>query len=248
MEPRARELLRREARRRRRPAARRRLRCAVRRGAAGRPRREASRRRRCSRCRLPDRSSSGTSGERRLLVNATAVPLAESGRAELGDGHDSAHREHHRPRPAGGAAADLGEDGVDRPAGRRRRARGQYAADRHLELHADAARRRRSAGSQDGAAREDRAPDLPRGEDRQRAPQSFAPGHAGRRTDHVDINAVIGDVFSLLEHQFEVGSIKVRTGTVGRLRDGARASSTSFSRSSSTSSSMRAMPCRAAAG
>ncbi len=44
-------------------------------------------------------------------------------------------------RAARGAAADLRQDGVDRPAGRGRRARGQHAADRHLELHADAARR-----------------------------------------------------------------------------------------------------------
>jgi len=36
------------------------------------------------------------------------------------------------------------------------------------------------------------------------------PGTAAGERIHVDINAVIGDVVSLLEHQFEVGSIKVR--------------------------------------
>ena len=36
------------------------------------------------------------------------------------------------------------------------------------------------------------------------------PGTPGGERMPVDINAVIGDVFSLLEHQFEVGRIKVR--------------------------------------
>jgi PAS domain S-box-containing protein len=36
------------------------------------------------------------------------------------------------------------------------------------------------------------------------------PGAAGNEKASVDLNAVIGDVFSLLEHQFEVGRIKVR--------------------------------------
>src|SRR5205823_4115685 len=36
------------------------------------------------------------------------------------------------------------------------------------------------------------------------------PGAAGNDKCPVDLNAVIGDVFSLLEHQFEVGRIKVR--------------------------------------
>jgi len=36
------------------------------------------------------------------------------------------------------------------------------------------------------------------------------PGNPDGDRIHVDINAVIGDVLSLLEHQFEVGSIKVR--------------------------------------
>ena len=57
--------------------------------------------------------------------------------------HDRHHRGHLDARAARGAAADLREDGVDRPARRRRGARGQHAADRHLELHADAAAERR---------------------------------------------------------------------------------------------------------
>ena len=36
------------------------------------------------------------------------------------------------------------------------------------------------------------------------------PGTASHERVEVDLNAVIMDVFSLLEHQFEVGSIKVR--------------------------------------
>ena len=93
--------------------------------------------------------------------------------------HDRHPRGHHLARAARGAAADLGEDGVDRPARRRRRARGEHAADRHLELHADAARGRRSRRSADQAAREDRAADVPRREDRQRPAQ---PGAAARRS------------------------------------------------------------------
>ena len=52
--------------------------------------------------------------------------------------HDRRRRGHFGARAARGAAADLGEDGVDRPARRGRRARGEHAADRHLELRADA--------------------------------------------------------------------------------------------------------------
>src|SRR4030095_3434745 len=36
------------------------------------------------------------------------------------------------------------------------------------------------------------------------------PGTPGGERTHVDLNTVITDVFSLLEHQFEVGKIKVR--------------------------------------
>ena len=88
--------------------------------------------------------------------------------------HDSPHRGHHRPRPSRRAAPDFRKDGVDRPSRRRRGTRGEHAAHRHFELHADAARGRRSERSQDRAAREDRASDVPRGEDRQRSPQPLA--------------------------------------------------------------------------
>ena len=59
------------------------------------------------------------------------------------------------------------------------------------------------------------------------------PAASGRR---VDLNAVITDVFSLLEHQFEVGSIKVRRELSPTPVAGRRASSTSSSRCSSTCS------------
>ena len=74
---------------------------------------------------------------RRLLVNVGATPLRDSARRDRR--HHRHRRGHLDARAARGAAADLGEDGVDRPARRGRRARGQHAADRHLQLHADAA-------------------------------------------------------------------------------------------------------------
>ena len=76
---------------------------------------------------------------RRLLVNVATTPLRDSDGAIAGTIVD--RRGHLGARAARGAAADLREDGVDRPARGRRRARGEHAADRHLELHADAARR-----------------------------------------------------------------------------------------------------------
>ena len=48
----------------------------------------------------------------------------------------------------------------------------------------------------------------------------------------VDLNAVITDVFALLEHQFEVGSIKIRRELAGVGRSLSSGSSTSFSRCS----------------
>ena len=80
-----------------------------------------------------------------LLVNAAAAPLQmpEGGAA----GHHPHHRGHHRARPTRGAAPDLREDGVDRPARRGRGPRGEHAAHGHLELHADAAAERRQGGS-----------------------------------------------------------------------------------------------------
>ena len=69
---------------------------------------------------------------------------AGGGRRGRPSRHHRHPRGHHRARAARRAAAHLGKDGVARPAGRRRGARGQHAADRHLELHADAARAGRS--------------------------------------------------------------------------------------------------------
>ena len=48
------------------------------------------------------------------------------------------------------------------------------------------------------------------------------PGTASNERIDVDLNAVITDVFSLLEHQFEVGSIKVRRELSPTPVDGAR--------------------------
>ena len=135
-----------EARRRGRPAARRRLRCAVRRGAARGARTSTPTARRSS------GAAAGSQGRRPtsrdvLLVNATAVPLQNVAGDDAVVGTILLHRGHHRSGAARRAAADLREDGVDRPAGGRRRARSEHAADRHFELHADAARGRRSGRS-----------------------------------------------------------------------------------------------------
>ena len=89
-------------------------------------------------------------------------------------GLDHRARGRHRSRESRGAAAAVREDGGDRSAGGRRRARGEHAAHRHLELHADAARTCRPGRSQDATAREDRAADVPRGQDRQQPAESRA--------------------------------------------------------------------------
>ena len=62
-----------------------------------------------------------------------------AGHAELrrGGPHHSGGR-HYRPHSAGGSADPVGEAVVDRLAGRGCRARGEYAAGGHLQLHADA--------------------------------------------------------------------------------------------------------------
>ena len=81
--------------------------------------------------------------------------------------------------------------------------------------------------------REDRAPDFPRREDRQWPADAVAAGDTGRRTvAGRSERASINDVFSLLEHQFEVGRIKVRRELAQRAGAGATASSTSCSRCS----------------
>jgi PAS domain S-box-containing protein len=89
---------------------------------------------------------------RTLIVNC-AVGAAQNRRDRRR--RPRGHRRHPRgrdlTRAVRRAAADFREDGLDRPARRRRGARGQHAAHGHLELHADAARRRRPRGPEDTA-------------------------------------------------------------------------------------------------
>ncbi len=80
---------------------------------------------------------------------------------------DSGHRRRHRSREPGRAVAAVREDGGDRIARRRRRARGEYASHRNLEFHAAPARAIGGRGSAARAAREDRAADVPGSQDRQ---------------------------------------------------------------------------------
>ena len=84
------------------------------------------------------RPPSSTGQKRSLLVNVGVAPFktADGAAGRL----DHRARGRHRSRQSRRAAAPVGEDGGDRPAGGRRRARSQHAAHRHLELHADAAR------------------------------------------------------------------------------------------------------------
>ena len=122
------------------------------------------------------------------------------------DPHD---RGHHLARAARGAAADLREDGVDRPARGRRRARGQHAADGHLQLHADAARAGRPRRSADASCsrRSSGRPSAPR---RSSTACSTCRVPSQVRDGPVDLHVVINDVLSLLEHQFRTASIQVR--------------------------------------
>ena len=95
------------------------------------------------------------------------------------------------------------------------------------------------------AAREDRAADLPRGEDRQRPAE---PARARRRSTPARSTSTrsINDVLSLLEHQLRNGASRFASELIaGR---SFRASNTSCSRCSSICSSTRATPCRGAAG
>ena len=62
------------------------------------------------------------------------------------------------------------------------------------------------------------------------------PGTPGGERTEVDLNAVITDVFSLLEHQFAVGQDQGPARAVARPGSIVRASSTSSSRCSSTCS------------
>ena len=165
---------------------------AVRRAARGRgrpPAERALRSARSSRCSARDRESR----RRHRVLPRAAVDAARAVAAAAGERRDDAaarlrrgdrrhhpdHRGHLQPRAARRAAADLREDGVDRPARRRRGARGQHAADRHLELHADAAAERRARRPAHQGAGEDRAADVPRRQDRQR-PAQPGPAGAGR--------------------------------------------------------------------
>ena len=131
-------------------------------------RRESPAARRCTACRStwrPGRKPAAAQHRRR------AVP----DRRRIADRLDHRARGRHRPREPRGAAAALGEDGGDRAPGRRRGARGEHAAHGHLELHADAARSRGARRSEDAAAREDRAADVPGREDRQQPAEPGAP-------------------------------------------------------------------------
>ncbi len=188
--------------------------------AVGRPPRRDPGRRRSSRCcaargasrptarrSTACRSRRGTQPPRQRARQRGDDAAARRGRRDRRDDPD--HRRHLGARAARGAAADLREDGVDRPARGRRRARGQHAADRHLELHADA-----HGGRRAGRSRRRRC--SRRSSGRRSAPRKIVNGllnlarPAQVDSGPVDINAVINDVLSLLEHQMRTGRIQVR--------------------------------------
>ena len=89
----------------------------------------------------------------------------------------------------------------------------------------------RSGRSEDAAAREDRAADVPRRQDRQQPAQSRA---AVRRRDAVRSTSTSSSATcsSLLEHQFRMSQIQVRKRSGRRRRWSCAASSTSSSRCS----------------
>ena len=91
--------------------------------------------------------------------------------------------------------------------------------------------RRRAGRSEDRGAREDRAADVPR---RARSSTACSTWRGRRRSTaaRVDLNAVINDVLSLLEHQFRTGSIQVRKELAATRAGRAGRSSTSCSRCS----------------
>ena len=143
---------------------------------------------------------------RRLLVNVATTPLRDSDGADRRN--DPGHRGHLQPRAARGAAADLREDGVDRPARRRRGARGQHAAHRHLELHADAAAEAepedpRTKVLEKIERQTFRAAKIVNGLLNLARPAQVDSGP-------IDLHAVVNDVLSLLEHQLRTSSIQVR--------------------------------------
>ncbi|MFN7980329.1 MAG: hypothetical protein U0Q11_00585 [Vicinamibacterales bacterium] len=137
------------------------------------------------------------------MVNATVVPLQSKTGAEAIE-HHPAHREHHRARAArrqlqiSDKMASIGLLAAGVAHGTRHSLASR--ATQMLLEQADASDRERSS-------REDRTADVPRREDRQRAADAVAPRHAGRQAPR-SLNSVINDVYSLLEHQFEIGRIK----------------------------------------
>ena len=92
-------------------------------------------------CRSRPRAAAPT---RACWSTSRVVPLQGPPGRRAGRGVDPRVRGHHGAGPPRGAAADFRQDGVDRPARRRRGARGEHAAHGHLELHPDAARAGRS--------------------------------------------------------------------------------------------------------
>ena len=215
-----------------RPAARRRLRRAVRRGAARRARARIRTARRCSACRCRSRrrratSRRGCSSTRpRCRCRTPAGADAVVGTILLiEDITDRVRLEEQlqiseKMASIGLLAAGVAHE-VNTPL------TGISSFTQMLLEGAD------PADPKTRAAREDRAADVPRRQDRQRPAEPVAPGHAGAtNATHVDLNAVITDVFSLLEHQFEVGKIKVRRELVADAGAGRSASSISCSRCS----------------
>ena len=102
---------------------------------------------------------------------------------------DHRARGRHRSRESRRAAAAVREDGGDRPARRRRRARGQHAAHRHLELHADAARaiRARRSAARSCSRRSSGRRSAPR---RSSTACSTSRGRRAARPAPVDLNGV----------------------------------------------------------
>ena len=219
--------------------ARRDSRRRVLRGAARRPARFARRRGRLSRAAQdPPRARPQRARQRRDDA------AARRGRGDRRD-HPGA-RGHLGAGAARRAAADLREDGLDRPARRRRRARGEHAAHRHLELRADADGRGGAGRSEDQGAREDREADLPRRAHRQRPAEPVAAGAGGQRPGRHQRGdqrrAVAARSPDAHRHGFRCARSSPPSAR------SSRAPSTSCSRCSSTCSSTRATPCPRAAG
>ena len=215
--------------------------------AVGRPLARDLRRRRSSRCcgargasrPTARRSTACRSGPRHAPSRRRARQRRDDAAARRGRGDrrdDPDRRGHLGARAARRAAADLREDGLDRPARRRRRARGEHAAHRHLELHADA----------DGAApsRTIRGPQVLEkiekqtfraAQDRQRPAEPRAPG-AGRDAARSTSTPSSTTCCRCSSTSCGPGRIQVRKELAAIGAGRARASSTSCSRCSSTCS------------